>query len=295
MDEKSNPAMHGAAGDWSGQSSAHVINQGSGMLLATGTAEMLVTCGHVYDRFVELREKDSTTRLAMSGAEGREFIDISTATVLGKDSDADLATLAIPRFDANLAGKVHAHFPGWPLRRAERGMMGYLIGYPGQLTIVTKESASKPLMEFARPVVSVSDRHFVLHDESGDLVQTYADNTPNVTQLSGISGCAVWIYDKGSSVPEFFLGGFAYQATASIQYSSPMPIISTPMGVSDERGVLDYRSAASSPVALTLALYAVTPRLRFHNPLLLQHPSCFDSLSDDRQSVLRAFDNLLAC
>jgi hypothetical protein len=56
-------------------------------------------------------------------------------------------------------------------------MMGYLIGYPGQLIIVTKESASKPLMEFARPVVSVSERHFVLHDESGDVVQTYADNT----------------------------------------------------------------------------------------------------------------------
>jgi hypothetical protein len=189
-----------------------VVNQASGMLLATDQADMLVTCGHLYDKFVELRGKDSTSRLAMSGAEGREFIDISTATVLGRDSDPDLATLAIPRFDANLAGKAHAHFTRWPIRRAERGMMGYLIGYPGQLVIVTKESASKPLMEFARPVVSVSERHFVLHDESGDVVQTYADNTPNVTELSGISGCAVWIYNKELNPPEFFLGGFAYQA-----------------------------------------------------------------------------------
>jgi hypothetical protein len=189
-----------------------VVNQASGMLLATDRADMLVTCGHVYDKFVKLREKDPTTRLAMSGAEGREFIDISTAIVLGNDSDPDLATPAIPKLDANLAGKAHAHFIKWPIRRAEKGMMGYLIGYPGQLTIVTKESASKPLMEFARPVVSVSERHFVLHDESGHAVQSYVDNTPNVTELGGISGCAVWIYANESNPPEFFLGGFAYQA-----------------------------------------------------------------------------------
>ncbi len=189
-----------------------VVNQATGMLLSTGNAEMLVTCGHVYDKFVELRESDPTTRLAMSGAEGKDFIDISPATVLGKAIDPDLATLAIPRFDANGVGKAHAHFKRWPLRRAERGMMGYLIGYPGQLIIVTNESASKPLMEFARPVVSVSERHFVLHDESGDVVQTYAENTPTVTKLRGISGCAVWLYDKQSNPPDFFLGGFAYEA-----------------------------------------------------------------------------------
>ena len=86
-----------------------VVNQATGMLLSTGNAEMLVTCGHVYDKFVELRESDPTTRLAMSGAEGKEFIDISPATVLGKAIDPDLATLAIPRFDANGVGKAHAH------------------------------------------------------------------------------------------------------------------------------------------------------------------------------------------
>jgi hypothetical protein len=189
-----------------------VVNQASGMLLATDKADMLVTCGHVYDAFLELRAKDPTTRLAMSGAAGKEFIDISTAISLGKDSEPDLATLAIPKFDAILSGKAHAHFTRWPMRRAENGMMGYLIAYPGQLTIVTRESASKPVMEFARPVVSVSERHFVLHDETGDVVQTYAENTPEVTKLGGISGCAVWLYDKRSNPPDFFLGGFAYQA-----------------------------------------------------------------------------------
>jgi hypothetical protein len=192
-----------------------VVNQASGMLLATDKADMLVTCGHVYDAFLELRAKDPTTRLAMSGAEGKEFIDISPATVLGKEGDPDLATLAVPKFDAILSGKAHAHFTSWPMRRAEKGMMGYLIAYPGQLTIVTRGSASKPLMEFARPVVSMSERHFVLHDESGDVVQTYAQNAPEVTKLGGISGCAVWIYSKGdeSNPPDFFLGGFAYQAS----------------------------------------------------------------------------------
>jgi hypothetical protein len=192
----------------------YVVDQGTGMLLATGKTEMLVTCGHVYDKFLELRENDPTTRLAMSGAAGKEFLDISTATVLGKETEPDLATLAIPRIDANGAGKAHALFTPWPPRRAEKGMMGYLIGYPGELIVVTKETASKPVMEFARPVVSVSERHFVLHDESGDVVQTYAEGMPTVTRLGGISGCAVWIYSRepGEGLAKFWLGGFAYQA-----------------------------------------------------------------------------------
>jgi hypothetical protein len=191
-----------------------VVNSGTGMLLATGKAEMLVTSGHVYDRFLELRKEDPTTRLAMSGAADKGFIDISTATVLGKESDPDLVTLAIPSFDANAMDKFHAFVDPWPPRRAEKGMMGYLIGYPGELIVVTKEAASKPLMEFARPVVSVSDRHFVLHDEDGDAVQTYADGMPTVTHLGGVSGCAVWIYGRkpGEGIANFCLGGFAYQA-----------------------------------------------------------------------------------
>jgi hypothetical protein len=193
-----------------------VVNQATGMLMASEKVDMLVTCGHVYDKFLELKAEDPTTRLAMSGAEGKDFIDISPAAVLGlslgKDGDPDLATLAIPRLDAKLVGKAHVDYSKAVGRRAEVGMMGYLIGYPGQLIILSDGSASKPLMEFARPVVSVSDRHFVLHDETGDVVQTYIGNVPEVTKLGGISGCAVWIYDNKTNPPGFFLGGFAYQA-----------------------------------------------------------------------------------
>ena len=55
----------------------------------------------------------------------------------------------------------------------------------------------------------MSDRHFILHDESGDTVQGDAENTPEVTKLGGISGCEVWLYDKKATPPIFFLGGFA--------------------------------------------------------------------------------------
>jgi hypothetical protein len=120
-----------------------------------------------------------------------------------------------PKFDAFAAGKAHALFTPWPPRRAEVGMMAYLIAYPGELIVVGNQEASKPLMEYARPVASVSDRHFVLHDESGDVVQTYAEGMPTVTKLGGISGCAVWIYSRNpeSRTIKFWLGGFAYQAS----------------------------------------------------------------------------------
>ncbi len=193
---------------------SRLVNQGTGLLLATDQAEMLVTCGHVYDEFLKLRAADATTILAMSGAQGKAFMDISAANVLGIGSDLDLATLSIRKEDVILTGKGHVHYPRWPGRRAEKGMLGYLIGYPGQLLILESGLAIKPLMEFTRPVVSVSDRHFILHDEDGDAVMTYADNTPTVTALGGISGCAVWIYDHNikSNKAELFVGGFAYQA-----------------------------------------------------------------------------------
>ena len=100
-----------------------VVNQATGMLLCTGNAEMLVTCGHVYDKFVGLRESDPTTRLAMSGAEGKDFIDISPAIVLGRAIDPDLATLAF--HGPMLTELARAwRFTRWPLPRAKRGMIG---------------------------------------------------------------------------------------------------------------------------------------------------------------------------
>jgi hypothetical protein len=196
---------------------ARVVNQATGLLLASEKANMLVTCAHVYDKFLELKAEDPTTRLAMSGAEGKDFIDISPATVLGlslgKNGDPDLATLSIPQPDAVHVGKWYMDYGKVVVRRPQVGMMGYLIGYPGQLIVISEGSASKPLMEFARPVVSVSERHFVLHDEAGDVVQNYIGTVPEVTKLGGVSGCAVWIYDKKTNPPGFFLGGFAYQAS----------------------------------------------------------------------------------
>lgn len=192
-----------------GDDRPRVLHNGSGMLLDTGVAEMLVTNGHVYDKFLQLREADPTTRLSMSGTEGVRFLDISPAKVRGKETDPDLATLAVSRRQIAGQGKQHARFTPWPLRRAEVGMRGFLIGYPGDGLTVTGSYAGMRLLSFGMPIASSSERHFLLHDENCDIVRAAAPDAPPLTRLCGISGCAVYVWDAATD--ECFLGGFAYE------------------------------------------------------------------------------------
>jgi hypothetical protein len=200
-----------------GDDDPRIVNHGSGMLLDTAVAEMLVTNGHVYDRFLELREDDPTTRLCMSGAGGRRLLDISPARLLGKDTDPDLATLAISRRDVESQGKRHARFNPWPPRRAAKGMGGFLIGYPNEGLTVAEGEAGVRLLSFGMPIASSSERHFVLHDNNGDVLRSAPVDAQPLTRLWGISGCAVYVWDKSTNLPdgECFLGGFAYQARAT--------------------------------------------------------------------------------
>lgn len=192
-----------------GDDRPNVLNHGSGMLLDTGQAEFLVTNGHVYDKFLELRESDPRCRLCMSGAEGRPFLDISSATVLGKERDPDLATLAVSRRQIAGQGKQHARFTPWPTPRANAGMRGFLVGYPGDGLTVKKNHAGMRLLAFGMPIASSSERHFLLHDENGDIVRATAPDAPPLTRLCGISGCAVYVWDTATN--SCFLGGFAYE------------------------------------------------------------------------------------
>jgi hypothetical protein len=138
-----------------------IVDNGTGMLLNTGTAEMLVTNAHVYDGFLKYREQDATTQLTMSGIDGTRFLDISEAKLLGKDRGCDIATLSIPRRYILGQGKDFAVVKSWPQRRAEKGMRAVLIGYPGQTRVALENMIGIRPLVYGMPIASSSNRHFV--------------------------------------------------------------------------------------------------------------------------------------
>ena len=62
-----------------------VCDNGTGSLIDTGTAKLLVTNHHVYDHLRDLRFKNPESRLMMSGSHGVNYLDISEAEVVGLD------------------------------------------------------------------------------------------------------------------------------------------------------------------------------------------------------------------
>ena len=91
-----------------------VCNNGTGALVDTGQRELLITNHHVYAAFMRNRRETACSKLVMSGVDGRPFVDISDARVVGSDSDCDLATLAISPLKVHQQGKQFYRASRWP-------------------------------------------------------------------------------------------------------------------------------------------------------------------------------------
>ncbi len=160
------------------------------------------------------RKMNSTTRLLMWGGNDKTCLNISDIPLLAKDQDRDLATLAIPRHYVVDRGREFMQFVKWPPRRAEKGMHAFLFGFSGEHIVHHDEYTGVQALSFAMPVASSSDRHFILHDESGIIHRFSDDPSRPLTRLGGISGSGVYVGSESPVANEelFFLGGFAYKA-----------------------------------------------------------------------------------
>jgi hypothetical protein len=190
-----------------------IVDNGTGTLLNTRRAEFLVTSAHVHDGFLRYLDCDPTTRLLMSGDNGKPFEDISAAHVIGKDPGIDLVTLDVCYPQVRPLGKMHFVVSEWPPPVAEKGMSGYLLGYPGLGRTMMNDIVGVPSLALAMPIVSSSDRHFILCDETGDIVRSIPNGAPPLSHLGGISGAAVYVRTTTPDGTEsMFLGGFEYEA-----------------------------------------------------------------------------------
>jgi hypothetical protein len=195
-----------------------IIANGTGALIATGGGELLVTNHHVYDAFLEARDQDPDTSLIMSGAHGTEFLNISTAEVKGRDRDVDLTVLGMPGRYVYKQGKMFMPHIPWPPRRPKEGMMAIVYGYPSQGRIPTSPTTlGVSALSIGLPIVSVSSRHFVLVDESGDPAVLVPEGQEPLTSFGGVSGSAVYVLvpPTETTMGEVYLGGFIYEASDS--------------------------------------------------------------------------------
>jgi hypothetical protein len=194
-----------------------VITNGTGSFVHTGQKELLVTSHHVYDRFWALRQENPHAKLCMSGAHGSRFLDVSEATVLGLDEDLELAVLHVPASCVLGQGKLFYIADSWPPRRPEIGMLTALIGYPGEGRRAEGGVLGVSPLSAGLPVVSVSERHFVLVDENQDAHVLTPDGQSPLTNFGGISGSAVYAMPRNLLHPErrIELCGFVYEQSES--------------------------------------------------------------------------------
>jgi hypothetical protein len=190
-----------------------VIANGTGSLVNTGQRQLLITNYHVYDAFQAHRHMHPHSKLIMSGGHGTRFLDISEAKTLGQDKKLDIAVLDMPGTNVFPRGKRFFVPEYWPPKRPEVGMLAALVGYPGQGRRVEQSGAlGVSALTVGMRIVSVSERHFVLADETQDAHVFVPEGRQVLTNFGGISGSAVYaIRRNGVASSDVWLCGFVYE------------------------------------------------------------------------------------
>src|SRR5437868_5424455 len=109
-----------------------VICNGTVSFVDTGSAKLLVTCGHVIDRFNEIREENPEAILAITGNSGTRPVVITDAEIIDNGGkQLDLATLRLPDPDRiTWVGKSYFLATEWPPARPAKGQVAVLAGFP---------------------------------------------------------------------------------------------------------------------------------------------------------------------
>jgi Trypsin-like peptidase domain len=185
------------------------LKNGTGSLIDTGQNKFLVTNHHVYDEFVKLRAENSFARLLMSGA-GRPFVDISAVPCIASDEILDLAVLAIPPFVVSEQGKAYYRAAEWPPRRPNKGTKVVVAGYPGEgRCVLDGDTLGISPLSVGRTITSISDRQFLLVDETQDSYSHTPDGRSALTSFGGISGGAAFSQlGRGDRISDYYLCGF---------------------------------------------------------------------------------------
>ncbi len=165
-----------------------VLYNGTASFIDTGTEKLLVTCGHVIDRYQQLKATSPEAVLAITGNSGTQPVVVSDAQVIDNGgTQMDLATMRLPDPDRiTWGGKSYFKAETWPPVRGQKGQVAVLAGFPG----MHREQSSRGLEVRATPicdfVTSISDRNIYLVDE--DLAHVAVKHNPALKDLASLGG-----------------------------------------------------------------------------------------------------------
>ena len=146
----------------------------------------------------------------MTGIDGTHCIDVSDDEIIDSDRDFDLATIAISPEKVGLLGKSFFRVPFWPPDRPGLGTRVVVVGYPGQSR---GPSAADTLgvspLSIGRRVSSISEKQFVMADETQDAYSHVPEGQKPLTSYGGISGSPVYtVHGQLGTTFDYRLCGF---------------------------------------------------------------------------------------
>ena len=173
-----------------------VIVQGTASFVDTGEAKLIITCAHVYNRFLEIRSDNPDAILILSGESGSEPAVITDAKcICVGDKLLDIAVLEadLPEVVEEL-GKEYFFCPEWPPRGATSEEAVCTIGFPGMYREPCGGALRISSVVFADMVSTVSDRNVVFVDEQAERrLVTLNPCLARPTDLGGMSGSAIYV------------------------------------------------------------------------------------------------------
>jgi hypothetical protein len=168
---------------------------GTATFIDTGRKKLVVTNSHVFKRFKELREKEPSLEMFLTGSVPNQVLELREDYLVDDGKSAvDLVTFAFGKPDQLEAiGKSYFDGDSWPQPRPVPGVTGVVIGFPGGLRQPGEFSLRINLTVLCDNITSVSSRHLVLVDE--EIARITVKLNPSLGELgalAGMSGSAVF-------------------------------------------------------------------------------------------------------
>ena len=187
------------------------INNGSIFFLDCGSGPFAVTADHVYQGYLDSRDRDSKTKCQIGNL---PFSPIER--LIDRDKELDIATFTIDEKEIEVDKKtVHrADFTKWPPKPpdVEKGI--FFAGYPGSnRTIEAKNGITVNFGTYFSILVatSVNDKYIACHYERDEIISMFDDSVlPAHQNLGGLSGAPLWTLVQ-TSIFSWRLGGIIYQ------------------------------------------------------------------------------------
>ncbi len=171
-----------------------VIARATCSLLEIGKKHFFVTCAHVLDKLQEIQVEHPNAQLAayttvphFTELFGFRFVD-SESEIL------DVAILRGQEDTVELPERFFIPYDGSYVADPVIGEHVCIVGYPSENVEVTEGRADLNYMQLILPISSVSDRHIVLADETGQRrFRDFFEPQKMGVDLGGLSGSSAYV------------------------------------------------------------------------------------------------------